>query len=222
MVMGEVAEIKEWLRSIGFDTPWAQVQARSVLEAAGLTRPGKLGMASDKVPRALAALELGIIRVCGDAICRTLGTNESDGRLIAEVRADRCEICAGSDNRRAARAMIAAFHRAGRRRLLILGGTAVNHAELTALLAGSEIELRCIDGAERTPTKKDAIRDLAWADTMAVWASTPLPHKVSVPYTDEAPSELRWITVARRGVAALCTELRLSVEGGNRRRSSTR
>lgn len=209
--MSEVVNIERWLNSLGFESPYALFQARSILEALDLTRPGKRGMAAEKLPRAASALHDSVLRSCGDTLCLALAGKRAGGRLVATVRADQCEICLGSDNRRAALAMADAMADAGRHRLLVVGGTGGNHADLAELLVGTGVELRCVDGAERSRTKKAALPDLAWADLMVVWASTPLPHKVSVSYTDERPPELPMITVARRGIAALCNEVRASV-----------
>lgn len=218
--VSDVVALDAWLEGEGFLSPWARVQARAALEAAGLSRPGKQGMAAAKVERARAALAAGLFRVCADADCAALAAGRADGRLVTEVAPGGCQVCGGSDNRRAALAMAAACARGGVRRILVVGGTGALHAELAGLLAGTAVTLRCIDGSERTPTKKDALRDLAWAEFMVVWASTPLPHKVSVSYTDERPPGLPWVTVARRGIAALCSEVRRSLEGGGRARGA--
>src|SRR5438093_9820704 len=60
----DVVEIEAFLRAEGFTTPAAMRQARATLEARGLTRPGKRGMAADKQPAARDALAAGILRHC--------------------------------------------------------------------------------------------------------------------------------------------------------------
>ncbi|MBI2766476.1 MAG: hypothetical protein HYX53_11280 [Chloroflexi bacterium] len=196
--------IDDWLLAEGFESTWARHQARAVLEQAGLTRPGKTAMAAEKEVRARHALARYVLRTCGDPACEALARPALDGRVLVTGAPERCEICGGSNNRRAALTMATACRDASLRHLLIVGGTATNHAELRSLLAGSSVELRCVDGAERTPTKKDAAHDLEWAGLVVVWASTPLPHKVSVSYTQDRPAGLRMITVARRSISALC------------------
>ncbi|MGI8927416.1 MAG: hypothetical protein ACR2HN_12340 [Tepidiformaceae bacterium] len=161
-------------------------------------------MLATKAPAARSLLAARLALVCGHPACAQLTTGV---RQRVAASAAHCEVCAGSNNRRAARVMAAACAAAGLARLLIVGGTTRLHGELGALLNGSAIELRCIDGAERTPTKKDAVSDLAWAHLLVIWASTPLPHKVSVSYADERPPSLRHVTVARRGLEALCMEV---------------
>ncbi|MBI5949359.1 MAG: hypothetical protein HY875_14570 [Chloroflexi bacterium] len=206
-------EINAWLRGEGFASPTAAAAARSVLEDAGLTNPRKRAMVASKVEPARALLAARLQRVCGAGRCRETARQSAAGRSQVEVPPASCEICGGSNNAAAAREMAAACVRAGVTRLLIVGGTRVLHAELKSLLAGSGVSLRCIDGAETTPSKKEALSDLAWADLMVIWASSPLPHKVSVSYTDECPPSVAKVTVRRRGIEALCGEVTASVSG---------
>lgn len=206
--------IDEFLAAEGFLTPWARHQGRAILEQAGLTRAGKSGIAPEKVAPARQALSRGALRTCGDADCARLGAVKLDGRLLVEGPPASCEVCHGSNNRRAALVLAEACRAAKVTRLLILGGTVANHAELRDLMTASGVDLRCVDGASQNITKKDAIRDLAWAELMVVWASTPLAHKVSVSYTDERPPEVPMITVARRSIEALCREAAVAVSGG--------
>ena len=110
-----------------------------------------------------------------------------DGRLVVETRPDQCAICGGSNNRRAALLLGRACRLRRVNRLLILGGTPSLHAELDGLLGPLGITLRCIDGATGAHSKTDALPNLNWAQVLVIWASTPLPHKVSVSYTDERP-----------------------------------
>jgi len=72
------------------------------------------------------------------------------------------------------------------------------------------VEARCIDGASSTPSQKEAWADERWADLTVIWATTPLPHKVSLLYTAD-PQGRAPVTVARRGIEALCSELRTSL-----------
>lgn len=107
--------------------------------------------------------------------------------------------------------LAAAMSRAGARNLLVVGGTPANHKELARLLHGSNVDPRCIDGAAHTPSQKEAWSHLKWADITVIWASTPLPHKVSTLFTAERIGRPP-LTVARRGIEALCTEIRVSLE----------
>ena len=91
--------------------------------------------------------------------------------------------------------------------MLVLGGTPTTHAALIEALASDDLQVRCIDGKQGSRPTPTVAADLDWADVMVVWATTPLPHKVSRPYTSRANSHVPWITVARRGVEAVCDEL---------------
>ena len=205
--------IDTFLTDEGFITPWARHQSRTVLEQAGLTRKGKQAMSSAKLVKAREYLSLYVVRVCGDPGCAALAEVVKDGRLVVETRSTQCAICGGSNNRRAALLLGRACAARSVTRLLILGGTPALHAELESLLVPTGLSLRCIDGASGAHAKTDALPNLNWAQVMAVWASTPLPHKVSVSYTDERPRDLPTVTVGRRGIEALCNAVRQTVEG---------
>ncbi len=184
-----------------------------MLEEAGLTNPRKQAMVDSKVAPARELLASRLQGVCASLRCRETAPGTAAERRPVEVVPAACEVCGGSNNLAAAREMVAACGRAAISRILIVGGTRTLHAELRSLLTGSGIELRCIDGAQTTPSKKDALGDLAWAELMVIWASTPLPHKVSASYTDECPASLPHLTVARRGIEALCSEVTACVSG---------
>lgn len=203
-----VIDIERFLRDEGFAETAPRMRARLALEAAGLTNPRKKGMDEGKLPRAREVLEAAIVRVCSKD-CLSLAPHGREALLVSP--AERCQVCNGSNNRRAALLMAGAMHRHRAHKLLIVGGTENQHRELRALLTNSGVEVRGIDGAQRKVSQKDAWADLNWADVTVVWASTPLPHKVSEHYTNERIGRAP-ITVARRGIEALCNEVRLSLE----------
>jgi hypothetical protein len=97
---------------------------------------------------------------------------------------------------------------AGFRHLLVIGGTLATHAALAESLGPDGVEARCIDGTQGMRSAPSVEADVAWADVMVVLAKTPLPHKVSQPYTSRARGRIPFITVARRGVEAVCGELK--------------
>lgn len=139
----------------------------------------------------------------------------SGAKLIPANAGAACAICHGSVNKRAAMDLVEAFRARGLRRLLVVGGGPGTAEDLHALLDG-EIEVRIVDGeAHRNATQADS--ELRWADVVAVWSSTILPHKVSKLYTDHR-AELRGklVTVPRRGVAALCKSVTDKVVGAAR------
>ncbi|EYF07472.1 hypothetical protein [Chondromyces apiculatus] len=123
-------------------------------------------------------------------------------RLVPADATHACAVCNGSVNRRAALAMVAAFHAHGLCRLLVIGGGPGTAEELRALLA-DHLEIRIVDGeSHRNAAQAEA--ELRWASVVAVWSSTILPHKVSKLYTDSREFRDKLVTVPRRGVAALC------------------
>lgn len=190
--------IEQMLADIGFEEPASQAVARDILYAAGLTRPGKQRIATDKRERIIAALAEAVVGVCLDSACQAIA---GDGPLLTVAPA-ACSVCGGGDNRRAAAVLVDRCAAAGLRRVLIIGGTPVLHRELDTLLA-SALELRYVDGASGTHNERSAAADMAWAEVAAIWASTPLPHKVSNLYTARSGMALT-LTVPRRGIAALC------------------
>ncbi len=176
-----------------------------VLAAAGLTRAGKQRMANHKLAAAREALWAGVTPVCADAACRA-AVGSPALPIVTTVR-ERCVVCGGSNTKRAVKRMLEACEAAGLRRILLLGGSKAAHGELRGALGGSKVEVRMIDGLEVSPTNKTALPDLEWAQLLVVWASTALPHRVSQAYTEQRPRDLPLITVARRGVEALCQEV---------------
>ncbi len=177
--------------------------ARTILEAAGLTRPGKRRISETKLDRARDVLRTQLIRVCHRKACRDVDAQ----REPVLVPTTSCELCGGSLNRRAGDLARQAMLAAGYRRLLVVGGTPTTQAALTESLGSPLLGIRCIDGTQGTRSAYTVEADLDWADVLVIWATTPLPHKISRPYTSRAPGRLPWITVARRGVGAVCDEL---------------
>jgi hypothetical protein len=202
-------EIDTFLRAEGFAPDEARDAARRALEAAGLTRGGKRRMAEAKLPAARAALAAGLSRVCDHPECARLAAGQGDRRPAVRVAPASCEICGGSNVRRATRALARCLAGRGVRRLLVVGGKGPQHAEIEGPLAEAGLEVRFVDGRAGSFSRRDAGPDLDWAELLVVWGATPLPHKVSKLYTDDVPSHLRGRTVklARRGVEAVCREV---------------
>jgi hypothetical protein len=122
-----------------------------------------------------------------------------------------------SSNAVAAASLVACFERHGLRRLLVVGGGPGTAKALRELLG--TIQLRIIDGEEHRDASQ-AESELAWADVVAIWGGTILPHKVSKLYTDRRVTYRdKLVTVTRRGVAALCDAVVEHVEPGVGRRA---
>lgn len=194
------------LADLGFDTPESQTAALDALAAAGLTRPGKRGITASKRPAVEEALSTLLVRCCGDERCLAWAAADPTHRDPVVVTPSACELCGGSNNRRAARLLLATCERRGVHRILIVGGSPSTAVELRELLPG--LEVRIVDGTSR-PDESRALADRGWSDVVVVWATTILDHKLSTLYTKNGPT----LTVARRGVQALCDELRIHLGG---------
>ncbi len=193
--------INAWLAEAGYGLAESRAKARAALEEAKLTRPGKLRISNDKLPKAAAALASRFFLWCGAPACEA--DARASGREVVRCEPrSRCERCGGSDNRRAEVALIEACRQQGLSKLVVVGGSPAVREELQATL-GDALELRMIDGTERR-TSDRARSDLEWADVVLVWGASELHHKVSWLYT-QAPPPLRKkvVHVAKRGVAAL-------------------
>lgn len=203
--------LREFLAGEGYTTTWAQHQARAVLEAGGLTRPGRTAMLATKSGPARELLAKWLMRTCGAPECVAWANESVNGRLVLEAPELTCEVCGSSNNRRAAMAMVRACQAAKVTRILVVGGVSNTRAEMESLVEGTGIELRLIDGSSGRHTRNDAAPNLAWAQLLVIWGSSPLPHAVSNTYTAERPRDLKMITVSRRGVEAICREIQRAV-----------
>jgi hypothetical protein len=211
----DVIAIDELLRGLGLADPDARAQARAILERHGLTGPRKVNMAVEKVPLVRALLAERAMLRCGDPGCAELGGPVLADREMIIVEPAHCTICAGSGQRRAALLLARDMVAAGRTRLLLIGGTPHQHHELAQPLAEVGVELRAGDGLKRGHSTTEAARQAAWADVIAIWAATPVKHKVTQVYTDAAPSRAVRVMVARRGLESLCADIRAALARGN-------
>ncbi len=194
-----VIAIDDVLRSAGFDSTTARREGRRALEAAGLTRAGKTGIAVYKRDRALALLATTFVVVCG-AACRALAP--AGRRPI--VGQNQCEVCGGSNNRRAMLAAARVLRDNGVRRVLIVGGRNEQHREMAAVFKDQGVALQGVIGTSVSHTQKDAQANMRRAGLMIIWGSTELRHALSKLYTSEPPDHLRVVQIGRRGTEALC------------------
>jgi len=190
-------DIQELLESLGYEGR-ALTSARQALEEEGLTRPGKSRIATAKVVSVKTALQSRFIRACSRVRCRESAASGAapNRRRLVEVDQRHCEVCGGSDNRRAVQAMTLAMQRTGKTRLLVLGGTPQMRSNLQALVE-PPCEVRFVFGDGRD-NAKDALQNATWANLIVVLASTPIAHKVTAHYKAYRP-----ITVPRRSITAL-------------------
>ena len=199
----DAVNIEQFLRGRGFASADAMRRGREELERAGLTHPGKQAFVASKLDAAEQLLAATFLRACGDACVKIDRTGAGRAREVMLVPAVSCEICGGSNNRRAAIACVRLLRRKSIARLVVVGGSPNQQAEMKELLGGTGLEVRFVDGT-RGHSAKDALANRRWAQLIVVWGPTPLRHAVSDLYTDEPLPHLRIVTVSRRGIEALC------------------
>ncbi len=207
-------DIDALLAELGFSTPAARERARAALQEANLTRAGKQRISDEKLPRVREALAARFFVHCSSPACVAAANASGREPVLTDLK-PACQSCGGSDNRRAAADLVAAFRRRGMKRLVVVGGSPSVREELAREI-GPALELRMVDGTERRTGDK-ARGDLAWADLVLIWGASELHHKVSMLYT-QAPQPLRSkvVLVAKRGVAALLQAAVEHLEGTGR------
>lgn len=170
-------------------------RGRAVLEAAGLTRPGKQRLAESKLAAAREAIDAELARVCARCDARI----PPDGRDRVVVPAPACSYCGGSAHARALRELGDACERAGVRRLVVVGGSPSVREELER---SAPVELRLVDGVQRRKSA-EARGDIDWADVVVIAGSSELAHKVSNLYTRDDEARGKLVVASRRGVEAI-------------------
>lgn len=178
------------------------------LEAAGLSNARKLRVHLDKRDAIAEVLRERFFPVCRRGDCRARAPDLAGGLDIAEASGpESCAICGGGVQKSAIDRMVEACGGAGIRRVAIIGGSPAGRRQFEDLVAG-RLELRMIDGMV-SRRRREADGDLAWADLVMLWGSTPLSHKVSTLYTGPSVVQVR-----KRGVSEMAAE----VETAARRR----
>lgn len=206
----DAINIQEFLGSQGFESAEVQRRGREALEHAGLTHPGKRAFVTSKRTAAERLLAATFLRACGDVCRRIDGGGDGRAREMVTVARACCEVCKGSNNARAAITCVRILRRRGVVRVVLVGGTPNQHAEVKELFGGTGVEIRYIDGTQAGHSAKDALANRRWAQLVVVWAPTPLRHAVSDLYTSAPARHLRIVAVSRRGIEALCTAVERS------------
>jgi len=170
---------------------------------------------AERGPGTVDDLKSHITLHCAAEPCRVLANRSLQlGHATVAFATDRraeCDVCGGSDNAQAARAMIDACQRAGRSRLLVVGGAPGTAEALLALTEGSGVDVR-IAFDDRTRSTSAAEADVDWAHIRVVWQDTEVSHTLSQRYTEYASRKgLPFVTVRRRGIKALCEAVVLHV-----------
>ena len=191
--------IEEMLTGFGITAAESQQKARAALVDPGVIsgRANRGNIAVGKVERARACLRDAFLWHCGHGDCRSRALRSDAAPPPLLVEQPSCAVCGGSSDLSALARMAAAMVKAGRSRILLVGGTA--NKERT-MRQETGVEWRFIDGTA-APHERSLRSQRKWADIIVVWASTPLKHRVSKHF--EGRGEDRVITVDRRGIAAL-------------------
>jgi hypothetical protein len=203
----DAVPIDGWLRDLGYETPSAKARARGVLVGAGLTNARKQNIAAYKLAGAERALASALIRVCSAECAKLARTGDRSGRDPITTASATCEVCGGSNNRRAALSCREVLRKHRVSSVLVVGGTATINNELQQIIDWGGVRFEFVDGTKTSHSQKDAIAHLNRAQLMIIWGSTPLRHAVSNLYTQDTPAHVRTITVSRRGIEALCAEI---------------
>ena len=181
----------------GFRTEAEQIAARGALQAAGLTRPGKIAMHESKLDRARDVLADRLVFACPSCLAQLQDARKD--ATVLPVTDDRCDGCGGSAHRVSAQRFLVACRSHGARRIAVVGGTPVTRQSLIPLLPG--IELEPVDGTGNMNAQRGR-SIIERNDLVLVWGKTQLDHKVSNHFTGP---EDKWkvIVAAKRGIAGL-------------------
>ena len=177
-----------------------------MLEAAGLTRPGKTRISNEKLERAAASLVEKLFLHCTQTECVAFAKASGREPVQCEPR-NFCQRCGGSDNARAVKDVMDACRKQGLSKLVIVGGSPTVRQELERLVPAA-LELRLVDGTKARPLEQ-AKADLQWGDVVLLWGATELHHKVSNQYQDTATGawKRKLVHVPKRGIAQLLAGL---------------
>lgn len=134
---------------------------------------------------------------------------KTPGRAIVRVPKERCEICEGSDIKRAVRRFEDACLIFGLRRVVVVGGSPKYHRQLSELVQHHRLQLDLVPGDVRR-TQRQADHDLANADVILLWGATLLDHATSDLY--KAPGRARVVRIPHRGIGRM---LQLAVDALN-------
>jgi hypothetical protein len=133
--------------------------------------------------------------LCGDPGCTA-----QPGAAELRVAPERCDVCGGSDTRRALEAFIERCAALGITRVRIVGGSPNYHTELRRLTDGdTRIVLKLVRGDARR-NQSEAKADQRHSDLVIIWGGTILDHSTSENY-DSALG--RVLIVAHRGIAGM-------------------
>jgi len=119
------------------------------------------------------------------------------GPLLFYVEPARCDLCGGSDIKRAAERLAEVARAAGVQRIVVVGGSPAYSRQLGTLFPSTF--LRFVEGWKKHSAEKARV-DLRWAQVVFRWGGTMLNHSVSDLYADDA-GPARVHTIAHRGIS---------------------
>ena len=136
--------IAQMLTGFGITASESQQRAQTALVEAGVIsgRPNRVNTAIGKAERACACLRDAFLWHCGHGDCRSGAFRSDAGQPPLLVEQPSCAVCGGSSDL-SALARMAAMAKAGRSRILVVGGTA--NKERT-MRPETGVEWRFIDG----------------------------------------------------------------------------
>lgn len=175
---------------------------RALADARRLNELSRLLGASEPAPVA-ELLSSRLVLHCGREDCPV-----PVGVSVVRVSLARCEICDGSDTRRAIRRFGEALLLRGVKRLTLVGGSPPYHRILKEHL-DARVELHLIPGDARH-TQTQAQHEQRWAQLIVVWGGTLLDHSVSGHYGGDTPPTIR---VPHRGMGRMLDLAREAIDG---------
>lgn len=203
----DAVNIDQFLRARGFESPEARRRAREVLERAGLTHAAKQAFVASKLDTADRLLTGTFVRACGDACVKLDRAGAGRAREVVRVPSPFCEICGGSNIRRAVIECVRVLRRRSISRVVVVGGSPNQLVEMRELFAGTGVDIRYVDGTQAQHTAKDALANRRWAQLIIIWGPTPLRHAISDLYTSGPMPDMRIVKITRRSIEALCQEV---------------
>ncbi len=157
---------------------------------------------------AAALIERHLVLCCQHEACQEAFASSLGKGVLLMDDASLCEVCGGSDNRRAVQQMVRACRVHRKYKVVLVGGSPDAHAELKHLTPDN-FDLRLVSGKLRRD-KQQATDDLRYSDLVIIWGPTILPHKISELYTKQKenfPGKLH--VVHTRGVASMARDVAL-------------
>lgn len=132
------------------------------------------------------AIEEKLAPTCADPLCNRTVAAQRRVPLRVDDEAE-CTTCRGEPDRRWFAHMVQECHRAGVRRLLVIGGSDETQARLRALSAGQSVDLRLVSADEEVHPARAQGR-VEGCDALVLWSNWVVATEVSTPYVNAALS----------------------------------